>query len=73
MAEEEKVKTPEPEKKDTGEAAKKALKIILGIILVALGVAGICFWWIDVLTVVRGCLGVFLILTGLICFLVAAE
>lgn len=72
MAEEEK-KTQEEVKRARGEAVKKALKIILGIVLVAIGIGGICLWWKDLLTVIKGCIGTFFILAGLVCFLIAAE
>jgi hypothetical protein len=51
----------------------KALKIILGIIFVALGAYTIYLWWADLLMVVRGCVGLFLILAGLIAFALVAD
>jgi hypothetical protein len=70
MAEEEKKEEP---KKEIGETLKKALKIALGIIFIGLGIWEIVACWDAVWTVIKGCAGIFLILAGAICFLIAAE
>lgn len=46
----------------------KVIKILIGVALIALGVAFIWLWWADVLALIRGGLGMVLILAGLICF-----
>ena len=46
----------------------KAIKIIMGIVLIGLGIFTIFIWWNDVLALIRGGLGLVLILAGLIAF-----
>lgn len=46
----------------------KALKIGVGVVLVALGIYAVVVWWGDVLSLVRGGLGMALILAGLLSF-----
>ncbi len=46
----------------------KAIKIILGVAFIALGLFTIVLWWTDVLALIRGGIGLVLILAGLICF-----
>ncbi|HAV43331.1 TPA: hypothetical protein DCX15_04875 [bacterium] len=74
MAEEEKVeeKAVEPQK-EKGETVKKALKILLGVVLVVLGIWMIVVFWGQVVSLFKGCIGGILILAGLVCFLLAAE
>lgn len=61
------------EKKAAKAIAGKALKIILGLALAVLGVGAIYFWRWEVLTLIKGCVGVILLLAGLICFAIAKE
>ena len=70
MAEEEK---KEMEKKPTSEAAKTFFKIILGLIFVIGGIALAIFWWKDLWTVVKGTLGLFLVMVGAIILAIAKE
>lgn len=51
----------------------KTLKVLIGIVLVALGAWTIYLWWGDLLTLVRGGIGLFLILCGLIAFALVAD
>jgi hypothetical protein len=51
----------------------KLIKVLIGIILVALGAWLIYLWRADLLTLIRGGLGVFLILAGLIAFALVAD
>ena len=48
----------------------KLIKLILGAVFVVLGIWTFVIWWGDVLSLVRGSLGFFLILLGLIFFAV---
>jgi hypothetical protein len=48
---------------------KKALKIIIGIVLIIIGIVTYIFWWPDLLAVIKGVLGLFLILAGVIMFI----
>ncbi|MDD5382293.1 MAG: hypothetical protein PHH60_01375 [Candidatus Margulisbacteria bacterium] len=51
----------------------KIIKVILGLAFVALGAWTIYLWWGDLLTLIRGCIGLFLILAGLITFALVAD
>lgn len=59
------------------EGAKGAFstmfKGILGLGLLVLGVWAIIGWWQDLLAVVRGCLGLFLVLAAVIVLVIAKE
>jgi hypothetical protein len=48
----------------------KIIKIVIGIVLIALGIWTITLWWKDVLALIRGGVGFVLILAGLIAFAV---
>lgn len=50
-----------------------ALKIILGIILIALGVYLVYLWYKPLLTVIQGVLGLMFIVAGLIAFALAKS
>lgn len=64
----EEFKVPEvaEEKKTLGQKAKKAGKIILGVLLVLAGVFGIIWYWPQFLEVVKGIIGTVVIIIGLI-------
>lgn len=49
------------------------LKVILGLAFLVLGVLAIIRWWLPLLTVIKGCIGLFLILAALITFAIAKE
>ena len=51
----------------------KFVKILIGLTLLSLGVWASLLWWGDMLSLVRGGLGLFLILTGLIAFALIAD
>ncbi len=51
----------------------KIIKVVLGLIFILLGVWTITLWWNDLLTLVRGGIGLFLILVGLIAFALVAD
>jgi hypothetical protein len=70
MAEE--VKTEE-KKVEIGRIISTILKVILGFVFVALGVWAIVVWWRDLILVIKGCIGPFLILAGIITLAIAKE
>ncbi len=72
MAEEQK-ETKEPEKADGGKAAKTLLKYLLGIALVVAGVWLVWAWREQLLMLIKGGLGLFLILAGAITIAIAKE
>lgn len=49
------------------------IKVILGLALLVLGVGAVIRWWQPLLTVVKGCIGLFLILAGIITLAIAKE
>lgn len=48
-------------------------KVVLGLLFLGLGVSAIIGWWQDLLVVIRGCIGLFLILAGVITLAIAKE
>lgn len=63
----------EKEKKSAKEVASKILKVILGAVFVVAGIALIIICWGDVWTLIKGSIGVVLLLAGVICFAIAKE
>lgn len=61
------------EKRKSSEVFKTFLKMALGVILVIIGGVLIWKWWPSVWTVIKGCLGPFLILVGIIIIAIAKE
>ena len=51
----------------------KVIKVLIGVVLIALGAWTIWLWWGDLLTLVRGGIGLVLILSGLIAFALVAD
>ena len=51
----------------------KVLKALIGLVLIALGVWTIALWWADLLTLIRGGVGLVLILAGLVAFALIAD
>ncbi|MCX5751723.1 MAG: hypothetical protein NT099_08710 [Candidatus Saganbacteria bacterium] len=51
----------------------KALKVLLGIVLLVLGVASIWYWRWDVLLLIRGSIGFVAIMVGLLFFALASD
>ncbi|MCF7875169.1 MAG: hypothetical protein K9M14_05860 [Candidatus Omnitrophica bacterium] len=63
----------EEQKKKGAAAVKTALKIILGLIFIGLGIWAVIAWWKDLLVVIKGCIGLFAILAGAITIAIAKE
>ena len=51
----------------------KIIKVLIGLVLIGLGAWTIYLWWGDLLALVRGGIGLFLILCGLIAFALVAD
>jgi hypothetical protein len=47
----------------------KALKILLGIVFILAGLVSLYFWYGDLWTVFKGCVGLIAIMAGLVCFM----
>lgn len=61
------------EKVEVGKIISTILKVILGLAFLALGVGLILIWRHDLVVVFKGCIGLFLILAGLITLAIAKE
>ena len=70
MAEEVK---PEQAKPETSKLFSVVLKTVLGLGFLALGVLSIVRWWMHLKVVILGCLGLFLLLAGIITLAIARE
>jgi len=66
MAEEEK-------KEQSGMGFKGILKIIIGLVLVVVGIVLVIVWIRPLITLVEGCVGLFLIMAGAITIAIAKE
>ena len=74
MAAEEK-KSCDTEKKccDPKKTLATLLKVVLGLVFLVLGGLAILRWWKVLLLLVKGCIGLFLILAGVITLAIAKE
>lgn len=61
------------EKKEAAQAPKMMLKVVLGLVLLAIGVWFVWLWRWDVLAVIRGFVGLFVVLAGVIFLAIAKE
>jgi len=67
------VQTQETKKPEGKKALSTILKLLLGGALLVLGVMAIMNWKEDLFSVIRGCIGPFLILAAIITFAIAKE
>ncbi len=51
----------------------KWLELIIGILLVLVGVFGMWYWRAALFTVIKGSIGLFVLLIGILFFLIAIE
>ena len=63
----------EAKKNDSKKMLATLFKVVLGLIFLGLGAAAILKWWVSLLMVVQGCIGLFLILAGIITLAIAKE
>jgi len=63
----------EEKKADAKKTISTILKVILGLVFLVLGIWAIVAWWSDLLLVIRGCIGLFLVLAAIITFAIAKE
>lgn len=63
----------EEKKGNVKKVLSTILKVILGLAFLALGVLAIMAWKSDLLVVIKGCLGLFLLLAGIITLAIAKE
>jgi len=70
---EEQNKTQEAEVKKSPDTTKMIGKIILGIVFILIGLVALIRWWPSLWTVIKGCIGLFFILAGVITVAIAKE
>lgn len=58
---------------DTKKIFATALKIVLGLVFLLLGGLAVWKWFGALLAVIKGCIGLFLILAGIITLAIAKE
>jgi len=63
----------EEKKVDVKKIFWTIFKVILGLVFLGLGALAIYKWWGNLLVVVSGCIGLFLILAGIITLAIAKE
>lgn len=63
----------EEKKVEVSRVMSTIFKVILGIVFLALGVLAILKWWPQLLMIIKGCIGLFLILAGVITLAIAKE
>jgi hypothetical protein len=62
------------EKKGEGKKMLATIfKVILGLVFLALGVLAVIGWWPQLKDLIKGCIGLFLILAGVITLAIARE
>ena len=69
----EEVKQEQQAKPEPSKAFSVALKTLLGLGFLVLGVLSIVRWWDYLKVVILGCLGLFLLLAGIITLAIARE
>jgi hypothetical protein len=55
------------------KAFSALFKIVLGVIFLVLGGLAVLKWWKALLLIVKGCIGLFMILAGVITLAIAKE
>lgn len=74
MAEEIKQEEKQEEKKvEIGRILSTIFKVILGLVFLALGIWAIIVWRKDLWIVIKGCIGPFLVLAGIITLAIAKD
>ncbi|PIP18938.1 MAG: hypothetical protein COT38_00510 [Candidatus Omnitrophica bacterium CG08_land_8_20_14_0_20_41_16] len=58
---------------DIKKAFSTFLKVVLGLVFLGLGAMAILKWWKLLLMIIKGCIGLFLILAGVITLAIAKE
>jgi fatty acid desaturase len=63
----------EEKKGDVKKTMSTVLKVLLGLVFLALGALAIIKWWPDLLILIKGGIGLFLLLAGVITLAIAKE
>ena len=54
-------------------SSKSTVKIVVGVLLIIFGILSLLQWYPDLLLLIRGCIGLFLIAAGAIAIVIAKE
>jgi cell division septal protein FtsQ len=65
--------TQETREEQSISIPKSVLKTAVGLIFIFFGLLAVFAWWQSLLTVIKGCLGIFLILIGAVVVAIAKE
>jgi len=65
--------TDEVKKVDSKKVVSALFKVALGLAFLVLGGLAVIRWWKDLLVVFKGCIGLFVILAGVITLAIAKE
>lgn len=63
----------EEKKAEASKVMSTILKVVLGLVFLILGALAILRWWSLLLLIIKGCIGPFLILAGIITLAIAKE
>jgi len=63
----------EVKKCDAKKCPGAFIKVILGLVFLALGAIAILKWWGFLMIIIKGCIGLFLILVGVVALAIAKE
>ncbi|KPK98240.1 MAG: hypothetical protein AMJ95_05225 [Omnitrophica WOR_2 bacterium SM23_72] len=63
----------ETKKTDGKKLLSTLIKVVLGLGFLVLGVLTILRWWPQLVEIIKGCIGLFLILAGIITLAIAKE
>ena len=61
------------DEKKSRVCAKSGFKVIIGVVLIIIGLAAIISWWPNLLALLKGCVGLLLIMAGAIVIAIAKE
>jgi len=70
--EEKKIETQTQEQAQP-EAKSATFKYVLAVVFSVLGILAVFGWWSDLMTLIKGAVGIILILAGVITFAIAKE
>ena len=60
-------------KKNCCVCSKPGIKVIIGVALIIVGLTAVISWWSNLLILLKGCVGLFLIMAGAIAIAIAKE
>jgi len=63
----------EIKKEETRNPLPTILKVLLGLVFLVLGLVALVHWWPVLLMLIKGCVGPFLILAGIVTLAIAKD